>query len=302
MSGKTWILVGVTGAAIVLVLATVLVLTGTDPRTARWAGGPGATDASGTASTSPSHSASASPSPSATTGPHPARWTPKPGTPWQWQLSTPVDLTVDVPIYDIDGFTNDAGVVRALHQKGRKVICYVEVGSAEDYRPDYHQWPTAVLGKPNGWPGERWVDVRAPKLLGPVLSKRFDMCRDKGFDAVEPDIMDGYANDTGFPISAADQLAFNRYVARLAHDRGLSVALKNDVDQVGQLAADFDFSVDEECFQYQECDRLSPFVSAGKAVLHVEYASGTAFCATTTRLKFSSMRKNKGLDAARWPC
>src|SRR2546430_717489 len=164
-------------------------------------------------------------------------------------------------------------------------------GTRDGARPDRHGSPHRALGrpprrdgrKPNGWPGERWVDVRAPKLLGPVLSKRFDMCRDKGFDAVEPDIMDGYANDTGFPISAADQLAFNRYVARLAHDRGLSVALKNDVDQVGQLAADFDFSVDEECFQYQECDRLSPFVSAGKAVLHVEYASGTAFCATTTR-------------------
>jgi hypothetical protein len=268
---------------------------------------PGASAAgspSGSPSASPGRAPSPSGSASAGTGTGAgARWAPRPGTTWQWQLTTPVDLTVDVPVYDIDGFTNDAGTVQALHGRGRKVICYIEVGAAEDFRPDYHQWPAAVLGKENGWPGERWLDVRHPEVLAPVLTKRFDMCRDKGFDAVEPDLMDGYANDTGFPITAADQLTFNRYVARLAHERGLSVGLKNDVDQVPQLAGDFDFSVDEECFQYHECAGLKPFVSAGKAVFHVEYAeSNAAFCPSTKALGFSSMRKNKGLDAARWPC
>jgi hypothetical protein len=232
-----------------------------------------------------------------------ARWVPRPRTPWQWQLTTPVDLTVDVPIYDIDGFTGTMSVTARLHQLGRKVICYVEVGAAEDFRPDYGQWPPGLLGRSNGWPGERWLDIRRPQLLAPVLTKRLDMCRDKGFDAVEPDLMDAYANDTGFPITAADQLAFNRYVAELAHARGLSVALKNDVDQVPQLVDAFDFSIDEECYQYAECTGLTPFISAGKAVPHVEYTAATgAFCPVTARLGFSSMRKNKTLDVARWPC
>ncbi|MGI8335388.1 hypothetical protein ACRYCC_36030, partial [Actinomadura scrupuli] len=31
-----------------------------------------------------------------------ARWSPRPGQAWQWQLTTPVDLRPDVPVYDID--------------------------------------------------------------------------------------------------------------------------------------------------------------------------------------------------------
>ena len=99
----------------------------------------------------------------------------------------------------------------------------VEVGGAEDSRPDFRDWPPEVLGGPNGWPGERWVDIRDPAKLEPVLSKRFDMCRDKGFDGVEPDNVDGYSNESGFPLSYNDQITFNRRIADLAHARGLSV-------------------------------------------------------------------------------
>jgi len=179
----------------------------------------------------------------------------------------------------------------------------VEVGAAEDFRPDYHRWPAVVLGDSNGWPGERWVDIRRLDLIGPIIAARLDMCRSKGFDAVEPDLMDHYANRTGFPITAAQQLVFNRYVARLAHARGLAVALKNDVEQAAALVRDFDFAVNEECFAFGECASLRPFTAAGKAVLHVEYDRPTErFCATTRALGFSSMRKNPDLDAPRWPC
>ena len=40
----------------------------------------------------------------------------------------------------------------------------------------------------------------------------------------------------------------------------MSVGLKNDLDQVPELVADFDFAVNEQCFQYEECDRLAPFI------------------------------------------
>jgi hypothetical protein len=81
------------------------------------------------------------------------------------------------------------------------------------------------------------------------------------------------------------------------------VGLKNDLGQVGALVGDFDFAIDEECAQYHECRALLPIVAARKAVLHVEYAlPNAAFCAQTTSLGFSSMRKRLALDAARWPC
>jgi hypothetical protein len=235
--------------------------------------------------------------------PHRTRWIPAPGTTWQWQLSIPVDLSVDAEIYDIDGFGNDADVVEELHRRGRKAVCYIEVGAAEEFRDDHRDWPADLLGKPNGWPGERWLDIRDPARLEPVLGKRFDMCRDKGFDGVEPDVMDHFANDTGFPITAAHQLAFNRFVARLAHDRGLSVALKNDVEQIPQLVGDFDFAVNEECAAYRECAKLSPFIEAGKAVLHAEYdVPPAAYCAQSRKLGLSSLHKNRSLDVAATPC
>ncbi|MEU5951670.1 endo alpha-1,4 polygalactosaminidase [Streptomyces sp. NPDC047525] len=231
------------------------------------------------------------------------RWRPRPGTTWQWQLNGRVDPGVNVPVYDIDGFENRASDVVRLHRDGRRVICYINAGAWESFRPDSDDYPASVLGRPNGWKGERWLDIRRLDVLRPLLAERFDMCRRKGFDAVEPDLLDSYLNRTGFPLKAHHQLAFNRMVARLAHDRGMSVGLKNDLPQIPQLVKDFDFAVNEECAQYDECASLTPFIKAGKAVLHVEYAvPNSEFCAQARRLGLSSMSKKLDLDEWRRPC
>ncbi|MDF9814084.1 endo alpha-1,4 polygalactosaminidase [Streptomyces sp. SPB162] len=244
-----------------------------------------------------------SPVPSPIPAPPADRWRPHPGTAWQWQLSGKVDTRIDVPVYDIDGFENDAATVARLHAAGRKVICYVNAGAWEDYRPDRTTFPAALLGLGNGWDGERWLDIRRVDLLRPLMARRFDLCRAKGFDAVEPDLMDAYTNHTGFPLTAADQLAYNRMLAGLAHARGMAVGLKNDLEQIPQLVGDFDFAVNEQCAEYDECDELTPFITAGKAVFHAEYSVPTAtFCPTARRLRLTSMLKHLNLDAWREPC
>ncbi|MEU6116535.1 endo alpha-1,4 polygalactosaminidase [Streptomyces sp. NPDC047117] len=231
------------------------------------------------------------------------RWQPKPGTDWQWQLTGRLDRGVDAPVYDIEGFDHGKATVAGLHRDGRKVICYLSVGAWEDWRPDAGDFPKSVIGRSNGWKGERWLDIRKLDVLEPLLAKRFDMCRDRGYDAIEPDNVDGYANRSGFPLTAADQLRFNRMVARLAHERGMAVGLKNDLDQIPQLVKDFDFAVNEQCAQYGECDRLTPFIRAGKAVFHVEYELPTdRFCATSRKLKLSSLEKEMDLTAWRRTC
>lgn len=256
---------------------------------------------------SPSASSTPAPDPTAkqpsNPPPTPTRWSPSPGTAWQWQLTVPVDTSVNVPVYDIDGFENSADVVADLHRQGRRVVCYINVGAYEDFRPDRDAFAEEALGKGNGWPGERWLDVRRIAELRPIMAKRMDMCRDKGFDAVEPDLLDAVVNDTGFPISGADQLAYNRMIARLAHDRGLGVGLKNDLEQIPELVADFDFAVNEECAQFHECELLKPFIAAHKAVLHVEYdLAPDAFCTATTALGLSSMHKEPDLGPTRTAC
>lgn len=235
-----------------------------------------------------------------------ARWNPKPTTAaWQWQLQGKIDTSVEARVYEVDGFEVAAKTVAKLHRQGRKGICYLDVGSWENYRPDADRFPKSTLGRAyEGYPDERWLDIRRIDLLAPVLRQRFDLCRRKGFDAVEPDNIAGYENNTGFPLTAADQLRFNRWVAREVHRRGMSVALKNDPAQVRQLVGRFDFAVVEECFAYDECGLFSPFVAAGKAVFVAEYEEPLAsICGQAERLRFSVIRKDYDLFALPWePC
>ncbi|MFE6495349.1 endo alpha-1,4 polygalactosaminidase [Streptomyces sp. NPDC057748] len=241
-----------------------------------------------------------------TSAPEPAGkdlWRPEPGTGWQWQLSGRLDPAVDVPVYDIDGFDHKASAVADLHRRGRKVICYLSTGAWEDFRPDAGKFPASVRGKGNGWEGEYWLDIRRTDILEPLMERRIQMCAEKGFDAVEPDNMDGYRNRTGFPLTAADQLRYNRLIARIAHRHGLAVGLKNDLGQIPELEPDFDFAVNEQCAQYEECEKLTPFVKAGKAVLHVEYELPlTRFCADSRRLGLSSLLKKYELGVWRQEC
>jgi hypothetical protein len=231
-------------------------------------------------------------------------WIPAPSTTWQWQLQGTLNTTVDAAMYDIDLFDHAAAVVAGLHATGRKVVCYLSAGTWEDWRPDATQFPAAVLGsRVSGWPGERWLDIRRLDVLGPVMEARLDLCRQKGFDAVEPDNIDGYANNSGFPLTAQDQLRYNRWLAGAAHARGLSIGLKNDLDQVKDLVGQFDWALNEQCFQYKECGLLAPFTKAGKAVFVVEYnLATTEFCEQAVTLGFNAMKKNLSLDAFRAAC
>ncbi len=242
--------------------------------------------------------------PSASTAGHSRRiWVPTPHTTWQWQLTGPVDQSVAASMFDIDLFDNSASVVASLHRHAHRVICYLDAGTYENYRPDARRFPRSVLGKPNGWPGERWLDVRRLSVLEPIMRSRLQMCRRKGFDGVEADNVDGYTNDTGFHLTASDQLTYDKWLAQTAHGLGLSIALKNDLDQARQLEPYFDYALDEQCFQYTECSQLRPFADAHKAVFEVEYYLSTqSFCARANADGFMSMRKDLNLDATRQPC
>jgi hypothetical protein len=234
------------------------------------------------------------------------RWLPKPTTAaWQWQLQGKIDLSIPARVYEVDGFETPARTVAKLHRQGRKAICYLDIGAWESYRPDADRFPKSVLGEVYfGYPDERWLDIRRIDLLAPILRDRFEICARKGFDAVEPDNLAGYENETGFPLSGRDQLRFNRWVAREVRRRGMSVALKNDPAQVRQLVDDFDFAVVEECFAYDECGMFSPFVAAGKAVFVAEYGKPLAsICVEARELRFSVIKKGYDLFAKPWqPC
>jgi hypothetical protein len=247
----------------------------------------------------------ATPSP---TGAAPQRWRPRPGTTWQWQLAgDEIDTSFDVDVYDLDAFDTAAEIVASLHLEGRRAVCYIDAGSWEDWRPDAAAFPREVIGKEyEGWEGEKWLDIRRIDLLEGILGARMDLCKAKGFDGIEPDNLDGYQNETGFPLTAADQLRFNRWLAGEAHARGLAIALKNDPDQVSDLAADFDFALAEDCFDQGWCEMLLPFLQLGKPVLDAEYTDTgitlDEFCPRAQALGIQAILKHRNLDAWRQEC
>jgi hypothetical protein len=141
-------------------------------------------------------------------------WVPESGSSYQVQYDGRIDLGVNAQTYDLDAFDTGPKVVAALHARGRHAVCYVDVGTWESWRPDASEFPKSVLGKPDGpWPGERWLDIRQTTILEPIMTDRFALCKHKGFDAVDPDNIDGYTNNTGFPLTAAEQLTYDTWVA-----------------------------------------------------------------------------------------
>ena len=203
-------------------------------------------------------------------------WRPGITTTWQLQLTGDIVTDIAVDVYDIDLFDAPQATIDALHGAGRKVLCYFSAGSGEDWRPDYDDLDPAALGQPlDGWPGEVWLDVRHPSVWA-VMRGRLDRAVAAGCDGVDPDNMDGWLQDSGFPLAAADQLAYNRWIANQAHLRGLTVGLKNSGDQVPALVDYFDFDLNEQCHEYDECDQLAPFTLQAKPVFNVEYPGGQA--------------------------
>lgn len=231
-------------------------------------------------------------------------WKPALNTSWQWQLQGTIDTTVQAQMYDIDLFDAPAAKITTLKNQGRKLVCYMSAGSYENWRPDASKFPAAVLGRNlDGWAGERWLDIRRLDILGPIMQARMDLCKSKGFDAVEPDNIDGYTNTTGFPLTYQDQIRYNTFLANAAHARGLSIALKNDLEQIKDLLPLFDFAINESCFDYAECSYLTPFVVAGKAVFQAQYNKDPAtFCPKANNLNFNSMKKRMDLGVWRYPC
>ncbi|MET0792949.1 MAG: endo alpha-1,4 polygalactosaminidase [Polyangiaceae bacterium] len=227
------------------------------------------------------------------------------GSSWQWQLTGPLDQSFAVQVYDIDLYDNSAAAVSALHAKGVQVICYVSVGSYEDWRPDAAEFPKAVLGKDYpGWPGEKFLDIRALDTLGPIMSKRLDLCASKGFDGVEPDNMDvfeGGMPGTGFPLTEKDGLAYAQWLTTQAHARGLSIGQKNTSELAGKLATVMDWALTEDCFDGDWCADMQPYIEQGKAVLMSEYTdTGVNFgkaCTWAKAHQFSAILKGRDLDA-----
>ena len=194
-------------------------------------------------------------------------------TSWQWQLKGEINTNHNVDLFDIDLFDTPLSTINNLHKKNKIVICYFSAGSYEDWRADSSDFVDNTIGNTlDGWEDEKWLDIRT-KSIREIMLHRLDLAKQKGCDGVEPDNVDGYVNNSGFKLTYNDQINYNIFLAKEAHSRGLSIGLKNDLNQISILEPHFDFAVNEQCYEYDECALLNPFSKNNKAIFNAEYNS-----------------------------
>ena len=233
-------------------------------------------------------------------------------------------------VFDIDFQTDGActggtitqentGAVNAIHalQGGTgRAICYIDAGGAESFRPDFPAYQAfndncggCLFGRPiGGFRNEFWLNINNDRgqrtfILGQI-GARLDRCVADRFDGVEMDVVDAWSNRTGLTITPDTQLLFNTALANLAHSKGLTVALKNDVEQIPDLAPYFDYAINEQCQQYSECGNYTTYFAPTKAVFQVEYKLSTSkFCPPANAANRNAIVKTFDLFDLPWtPC
>ncbi len=227
---------------------------------------------------------------------------PAPGAQWDWQLSAPVTPPAGIAAFDTDPESITSAQMAALKNAGVYTICYVSVGTVENYRADAARFPASVVGKVHGdWPDEKFLDIRRIDVLLPIMRERFARCRAMGFDAIEADNIDAYANDSGFAISAADTVACAEALADAAHGPGPDIARKNVPELAGRLIGKLDFAIIGSCHQDGRCAQIRPCPRAGKPVFDAEYgdrATGfAAACAPARQYGIPMIPKDRDLHA-----
>ena len=213
-------------------------------------------------------------------------WVPSTDDSLYMQLQGAISVPAWSTIVDVDLFATTPQQINVWHSQGKKVVCYFSAGSYENWRSDARLFPQASLGKDlDDWQGERWIDVRSD-IVKLIMQVRILTAVVKGCDGIDPDNIDGFSNDTGFPLTYQDSRNFNLFIARQAHLWGLAIGLKNGMDMLPDVATSFDFAINEQCNEYDECETYRDFVKLDKPVFNLEYQAAYR---QNTRGSFTSL-------------
>jgi Glycoside-hydrolase family GH114 len=233
------------------------------------------------------------------------RWQPVSGLSWQVQLSGGLDASVDASLYDVDLFDTSAEQIATLHAAGRRVACYVSVGTLEPWRADAASFPAVAVGQPLAdYPTEHWLDTRSATVRA-LMAARLDVAVTKTCDGLELSNVSPGGVDSGFALAPADVVAYGDFLAAAAHTRGLGVGLGAASDVAASLEPSFDYAFAYGCLADATCGAYAGFVAAQKVVFGVEFG-GTgdagAICPRAAQAGLDALIKDQTLDAFRVPC
>lgn len=238
---------------------------------------------------------------------------PAQGMTFDWQLDEVTSSnSFDAQVVDVDGFDISAETVAHFQSQGIKMIAYVSVGTVEEWRSDVNDFPAEIVGNAyDGWEGEKWLDINNIAVLGPIIEKRLDMIKAKGFDGIEPDNIDGfeYEGDPGFNLTEAGTKAFCEWLIEEAHERGLSIGQKNASGLAPDLVMKFDWMLTEDAFVDDWFEEAEVYLNNGKAVFVTEYDDVmteeifmSTVCTQANSKNFSAILKDRDLVAGKTTC
>lgn len=99
-------------------------------------------------------------------------------------------------------------------------------------------------------------------------------------------------------MTSDDSVNFVTYLSQQAALYKLGTGLKNAGDIIANVSTLVQFSVNEQCVQYEECETFTPFIEARKPVFHIEYPTGAPGKISTSAAAASCL--NTGKDAGRY--
>ncbi|TDC72608.1 glycoside hydrolase [Micromonospora sp. KC606] len=244
-----------------------------------------------------------------------------------YQLAV-IDLARDA---DTDWFT--AAEIGALRRSGKRVLAYFEIGSLEDFRPEYpvirRTAPDLLANEWPDWPGEYFVHYWDPRWWDLVVKPRVDQALRAGFDGVYLDTPLAYeeislAHTRGRDRArlAAEMTALIVRISTYAKARrpGFLIVPQNSPElreQPGYPAAIdgiameelFYLAMDEPCARDWCAENLAhtrALRDAGKFVLAVDYAVRAehvrAACRRYRAERFAGTVTVRALDRLTAPC
>jgi len=193
-------------------------------------------------------------------------------------------------IVDID-LVSKAAYIEKYHSAGKKVVCYLSGGTAEDWRPDYSEYKKLkglVHQKySDRYNNEYWVDYRSSEIRH-LIEKRIQRAKNQNCDGIDVDNVDAYQirgikdkegakkNGWSSPVTKEENIEFLKWLGSTAHKYGLAIGLKNCHDIIDRVSDYFDFAINENCGTAGDCHYYKNFLKSGKPVFAITYNGMTS--------------------------
>ncbi|GIG60142.1 hypothetical protein Lfu02_45140 [Longispora fulva] len=214
--------------------------------------------------------------------------------------------------------------VAALKRSGKTVLAYFEIGSIENFRPEYPSVKDLVLNRWDDWPEEFFVRYWEQAWWDKVVRPRLDQAARSGFDGVYLDTPLAYEEIDLKTVQGESRESLGRKMAdlivRIAKYSPLLVFPQNSpelrkysgyteaVDGIGMEELFF-LATDKPCaesFCPENLTETRALRKAGKTVLAVDYATRPEnvkkACASYAAEDFAGYVTTRALDTITRSC